>query len=132
MRFPFPLFPAEFEIPDEWWNEAGMQRFRPAGPAYRSTSAATTIPLRQLEPPFRYPEVPKDFHGFDRSRLTRVLKGFVAGDEIEPVSVLILPPLADISRPPFPYRVLDGVHRFYASVAAGYEFLPVSTRECCQ
>jgi hypothetical protein len=27
MRFPLPLFPAEFEIPDEWWAEAGMVGF---------------------------------------------------------------------------------------------------------
>lgn len=32
MRFPYPLLPAEFEIPDEWWTEAGMTAFMLAGP----------------------------------------------------------------------------------------------------
>jgi hypothetical protein len=133
MRFTFPLLPAEFEIPDEWWSEAGMHGFVLSGPAYRSTTAAThTIPLRELEPPFRFPEAPKDFRGFDRERMTHVLARIAAGAEIDPVPVLILPPLADISRAPFRYRVLDGVHRFYASVAAGFECLPSAARECCQ
>jgi len=131
MRFAFPRLPAEFEIPDDWWNDAGITGFMPSVPAYRSTAAVThTIPLLDIEPPFRFPEYPKDFRGFERDRLIRILKGFVADDEIEPVRILILPALADISRPPFKYRVLDGVHRFYASVAAGFEHLPVAAREC--
>ncbi len=124
MRFSYPLLPAEFEIPDDWWNEAGMNGFTPAGPSYASCDLATQIiPLREIEPPFRFPEHPKDFRGFDRTRLVLVLSGFVAGATIEPV------PLAALPQPEFPplpfcYRVLDGVHRFYASVAAGYACLP--------
>jgi hypothetical protein len=122
MRFPLPLFPAEFEIPDAWWSEAGMSAFTPAGAAYRSTVAAThSIPLRDIEPPFRLPEVPKYFRGFDRKRMIHILARIAADDEIDPVDVLILPPLPDISRPPFRFRVLHGVHRFYASIAAGFE-----------
>jgi hypothetical protein len=132
MRFLFPRFPAEFQIPDEWWTEAGMTGFTPSTSAYRSTPEATSVvPLFDIEPPFRLPAVPKDFHGFDRERMIRLLRGIAADVTLPPVGLLILPPLADISAPPFKYRLLCGVHRFYASIAAGFEFLPSATREVC-
>jgi hypothetical protein len=64
MRFLFPLLPAEFEIPDAWWNEAGMSSFTPSGPAYHSTAATHVIPLHVIEPPFRLPEWQRDFTAF--------------------------------------------------------------------
>ena len=125
MRFSFPCFPAEFEIPNEWWEQAGMREFSPVDAAYRSTSDATLMRLREIEPPFRFPECPLDFRGFGRDRMIRVLAGFVAGNEIEPVPVLDLF-RRDLSvAGPFRYRVRDGFHRFYASVAAGFKCLPV-------
>ena len=63
--------------------------------------------------------------------MVSILKGFVVGDEIPPVDLLILPPLADISRVPFKYRVLAGYHRFYASIVAGFECVPAATRQVC-
>jgi hypothetical protein len=70
MRFSFPRLPAEFEIPDEWLAEAGMTDFRPSTPAYLSTDpGARAIPLRDIEPPFRSPERPLDFRGFDQARM---------------------------------------------------------------
>ena len=131
MRFAFPRFPAEFEIPDDWWHEAGMRGFVRRRSFYRS-STDLRVELDEIEPPFRLASTPKDWKGFERERLTRILKGFVAEDEIPPVSVLILPLLADISTAPFRYRVLDGVHRFYASIAAGFEQLPIVARKCFQ
>ena len=104
----------------------------PTNQAYRATAGATLIRLCDIEPPFRSLTCPLDFHGLGRERLIRILKGIVADDEIEPVAVLILPPLPEISKPPFKYRVLDGWHRFYASVAAGFKYLPVSVRGCWQ
>jgi hypothetical protein len=125
MRFAFPLLPAEFEIPDDWWTEVGMAGFTPLGPAYRSTAAAThTVPLREIEPPFRFPESPLDFQGFCRQRLMDIFGGFVAGAEIKPVSLLALPQQEWWLPTPFRYRVRDGFHRFYASIAAGFTCLP--------
>lgn len=133
MRFPFPLLPAEFEIPDDWWVEAGMSNFTPNTLTYRSTAeAAHTVALRDIEPPFRWPEVPKDFRGFDRKRMIDVLSGIAMDVALPPLPLLVLPPLPDISRAPFSYRVLDGVHRFYASVAAGFVAVPASPRGCVQ
>ena len=55
------MLPAEFEIPDDWIAEAGIAGFVKTGETYRSTPSATMIPLREIEPPFRHPEVLKDF-----------------------------------------------------------------------
>lgn len=124
MRFPFPLLPATFELPEEWLAEAGLQGFRPEGEAFRSAGDRVLIlPLREIEPPARWPEYPNDFQGFDRARMIRILAGIVAGDVIEPVPVLILPQ-PDAPRAPFRYRVRDGFHRFHASIAAGFTCLP--------
>ena len=125
MRFPFPCFPAEFEIPDDWWREAGMDGFVPASPMFHSTPDVEGVLLREIEPPVRYPQCPKDFHGFDRSRFVSILRGIVSGAEIPAVPLLTLVvPDEEVRRPPFGYRVENGFHRFYASVAAGYEKLP--------
>jgi hypothetical protein len=124
MRFPLPLLPAEFELPDEWWVEAGLMGFTSRGRAYGSTAIAVLVPLREIEPPPRNPERPLSWRGFDRARMISVLVDIATGAEIAPVSVVRLP---EVEFPPSPYRyrVRDGFHRFYASVAAGFECLPV-------
>ena len=45
MRFPFPRFPADFELPDEWWSEAGMPGFARQGSRLPIDSAG--IPARR-------------------------------------------------------------------------------------
>jgi len=122
MRFRFPLLPGEFEIPDDWWTEAGMSGFVAPGRAYRSTGTAVPVSLREIEPPFRLPECMIDWNGFNRPRLISILKGFVAATEIAPVPLIRLAS-TDFPPAPFDYRVRNGFHRFYASVAAGFECL---------
>lgn len=123
MRFQMPNYPCEFELPDEWLDQAGMRTFTPASPAYGSIACAVLVATREIEPPFRKLEVGKDWRGFDRKRMIRVMTGIVTGAEIEPVPLC---ELDDDGNPPAPfrYRVRDGFHRFYASVAAGYGSLP--------
>jgi hypothetical protein len=123
MRFAMPNFPCEFELPDAWWDEAGMEGFKPQGSAYRSTATAMLVPLKMIEPLYRCKTFPKVWRGFDQNRLIRVLKGFVAGVEIEPVPLFQLPE-TDYPSSPYGYRVGNGFHRFYASIAAGFEYLP--------
>ena len=89
------------------------------------------VALDDIEPPFRLPSKPLDWRGFDRTRTVSILQGFVANEAIPPIDFLILPTLNDISCQPFTYRVLAGVYRFYASMAAGFEFLPFTTRGVC-
>jgi hypothetical protein len=82
----------------------------------RITGSRSTTSSRRLG--FR---ASRSIGGFDRTRMVSILQGFVAGEAIPPIDVLILPTLNDISGQPFKYRVLAGVHRFYASMAAGFE-----------
>jgi hypothetical protein len=117
-----PNYPCEFELPDEWWLAAGMESFTPAASAYRSTAASATILLRDIEPPPR--ATPNDWRGFDRERLISVLSGIAAGADIPPVPVDELRPINDWSQQPYKYRVRDGFHRYYASIAAGFRKLP--------
>jgi hypothetical protein len=100
-----------------------MDRFTRTTRAYCSAAAAVLAPLREIEPPPRTPE--KDWRGFDRTRLICVLNGIARGAEIDAVPVLKLPSSDLPSRAPYGYRLLDGFHRFYASIAAGFECLPV-------
>ena|SRR5271165_4363596 len=124
MRFSMPYLPCEFEIPDDWLSEAGFTGFRPNGSAYRSSVPALCVPLTQIEPIVRNVTQPKDFAGFERGRLVHLLKRIVAGDEIDPVDGMKLP-VSEICGVPYRYRVCDGFHRFHASVAAGFDALPM-------
>jgi hypothetical protein len=119
-----PHLPGEFEIPDDWLSEAGIVGFKPTARAYRSITTAVLVPLTAVEPVARYVTHPKDWRGFDRVRLVRVLQGFVAGDEIEPVPAVELP-VHEIASSPYRYRVCNGFHRFHASIAAGFDMLPI-------
>jgi hypothetical protein len=125
MRYPMPNFPCEFEIPDCWLAEAGMKGFTPSAPSFRSSPDAVLVPLIEIVPPPRSTTTPKDCRGFDRSRLVRILRGFVNGDEIEAVPLFVIPEV-DYAPYRYRYRTRDGHHRFYASVAAGFEYLPGS------
>lgn len=100
-----------------------MRNFLRERPAYLSSANAVTIPLADIEPPARLRGYAKDWRGFDRARLIRVLRGFKEGAIIDAVPLRTFPEY-DIQSPPFRYHVLDGYHRFYASVAAGFEQLP--------
>jgi hypothetical protein len=119
-----PNFPCEFEIPDAWLAEAGMQGFVPSASAFRSSAEAVLVSLAVIEPPVRFSAYPKDWRGFSRERMIRVLKWFVTGAEIEAVPLLKVSSADEVTRPQFQYRLRDGYHRFYASVAAGFESLP--------
>jgi hypothetical protein len=124
MRFLFPRFPAQFEIPDDWWIEAGMSQFVPQQrQAYRSPTE--TVALDEIEPPFR--TAPLDCNGFVRSRIMAILRGFVDDSELAPICLLVIPPRYEWPDNPFKYRVVDGAHRFYASIAAGFKRVPAST-----
>jgi hypothetical protein len=94
-------------------------------PGFRLTSAAypalaqpdvVLVAVRDVERPPR--TVEKDFGGFERVRLIKILAGFVAGQAIPAVKVQELP--GGSSR----YGLRDGYHRFHASVAAGFDHIP--------
>lgn len=123
MIFPMPHYPCHFEIPDDWLAEAGVIGFTPTTAAFASTPNAMVVPLTQIEPPVRFHSTPKDHAGFDRSRLVHHLRRFVAGEIVDPVPMLELP-VYEYCAAPFRFRVCDGVHRFYGSIAARFSHLP--------
>jgi len=126
MRTPMPNFPCEFEIPDEWWDEAGMPGFKPEGTAYWVTGNAKLVPLEDIEPLYCKHAKTRDWCGFDHERMVRILKSIANGEEMKPVPLMALP-YADVSsRMTYGYRALDGFHRYYASIAAGFQYLPAS------
>ncbi len=123
MRFNYPRHPAEFEEPDEWLAEAEISSVRRSTTAWRSSPDASLVPLRDIEPPTRLPEHPKDWKGFDRVRLVSILRAIVSNTVLAPV------PLLRRAQPewypaPFRYRTTDGYHRFHACIVAGFELLP--------
>ncbi|MCJ2131279.1 hypothetical protein [Methylobacterium sp. E-045] len=123
MRFAMPNHPFDFEIPDAWVEGIDLTRARAAGGAYRARGEATIVALHVIEPPRRNPWVPLDWRGFSRGRFITVLTRMLADQEIDPVPAFALP---RPEHPPFPYdyRLADGYHRFFASVAAGFTHLP--------
>jgi hypothetical protein len=123
MRFRTSPIAVEFDIPDEWWTFAEMDRFdRGVGRFYYyggqpDTDRAQVVDLASVEPPIRAVGVPL----FKKYKLVPVLFAFTSPEcSLPPVKV------ARLSEPhPYRYRVTNGVHRYYASAAIGYPGVPV-------
>jgi len=116
----------EFEIPDVWFQKAGMLNFVRATPSYRSGPhpdhldyPMQIVPIGQIKPVRRNPAVTLDFGGFAEDRMIRILGGFVLDHNIPPIKVSVSDELRYV------YQVYDGMHRFHASVAAGFTAQPV-------
>lgn len=108
-----------FEIPDEWWEFADMPSFKPRTNFYLyplNTKDVQIVPLAAIEPLRRDEGTPL----FVKSRLVPVLFG------LQQLSLGALPPieLHPNRVGPFSYRIRNGCHRYFASVAAGYTDIP--------
>jgi len=121
MQFQHPIEGFEFEIPDTWWHAAGAHAFTPRRLAYRASSdpawPTTVVPLAEVTAPRR----DKGVVGLHEDRTISILRAFVQDTE--------LPPL-ESHRPPQATKlaVLDGFHRYFASIAVGFTQLPLSVR----
>ena len=125
MLFHLPHPPLSFEIPDEWWREAAMEGFVAQAECYRVQPCAhddvESPPIREVAPIIRTPETTLDWRGFRRERMVRILQGFRTDAALPPVDVVRFDaPSIEGYR----YRLVDGCHRFYASVAAGFSKIP--------
>jgi len=110
-----------FEIPDEWWHFAEMQRFSaqmdyfPHQPTDKAT--IQIIEIDKVQPPRRSSGVVE----FKRYKLMPVLFAFASPEcALPPIEVVVASPNL-----PYAFKVKNGFHRFYASCAAGYRYLPV-------
>lgn len=127
MDFVTPRGDVGFAIPDDWWNFSEMSAFDcsvGAGyypPCVKEGQTFETVPLSEVEPPLRTVAG----LSFRKYKLMPVLFAFAS-----PECAL---PLVEISEQvdaatPYRYRVINGYHRYYASVAVGYRELPVVIR----
>lgn len=119
-RHPFESI--EFEVPDAWLIAAGALGFV----AQRSSFAALSelewptvlVPVEEVQPPRRNAGVT----GFHQQRAISVLKAMVANEPL---------PAIEVHRMPFAHNCLsvrDGYHRYFLSLALGFNMLPVSVR----
>ncbi len=114
------------DLPDEWWEEAGMVGFVPARTAYRPNPSpypvgrVIEISIADVEPLER-----KLSHGIfndsslfgtARARVVSLLRGFREDAAVPPVHVVRLGPGG-----PYRFRLHAGAHRFYCAVAAGFK-----------
>jgi hypothetical protein len=115
----------EFTIPDDWWHFAEMNTFSPNGGGYypypfQLAEKVTVVNLTEVEPPKRDDGVPP----FKKYKLLPVLFAFQSPEcALPPVEATILS-----GDGKFKYGVLNGYHRYYASVAVGYSKLPITIR----
>ncbi len=63
MRFNLPADAGSFEIPDDWWRFAEMERFQPSPGGYypyraRPENDVDVVPIADIEPPRRSPGTP--------------------------------------------------------------------------
>ena len=122
-RFLTPAGDVEFEIPDEWWRFCDMETFRRTTqfyPYYRHQDGVITVPIGEVQPPIRDAGIT----GLHKNRVAPILLAFTS-DRCAVPAVAVQPLDAPSN---YRYAVADGYHRFYASIAAGYELLPVIVR----
>ncbi|MEH2485759.1 hypothetical protein [Bradyrhizobium sp. AZCC 2230] len=100
-------------------KEAGVSFYVPpeGQEAYRCEQDHILVELTAIEPPRRNPGFALDENGFRRDRMLRVLVGIREDHSIPPIEI-------EDGDAPYAYRLRDGVHRFYASIACGFSHLP--------
>jgi hypothetical protein len=109
-----------FEIPVEWWTEAGMDRFY-LGPdvSYRGRLHLNSKVVLMADIELPSMEHRKLSHGpLDRDRMVSVLWSIAERAEICPIAV------TKMTSGNYRYRLHDGAHRFHASAAVCFTHIP--------
>jgi len=107
-----------FEFSDDLWAEAEMVGFTARTQAYRTRVGAEVfvVKIDHVGPVDR---VRRHKLLRDRSSVLDILQGFRIGDAIPPVEVVL-------GKPGYghQYRLTNGAHRLYCSIAAGFTHIP--------
>jgi hypothetical protein len=124
MRFETPAGQVAFEIPDDWWSFTEMDNFSLEGHRFYAyplhAQGVDVVPLSDIEPPMRNSGVPP----FKKYKMVPILFALSSPEcALPPVEVDALAAPAAHR-----FRVHNGYHRYYASVAVGYPLLPVVIR----
>jgi hypothetical protein len=112
----------EIELDDTWWTEAGMDGFVPLKKAYIVNADAANgrklfeIRIDDVKPVMRGPGV-KIFRG--KESVLSIFQGFVVGSAIPPIEIVFEPQGSK-----FRYELVNGTHRLYCSLAAGFSHVP--------
>jgi hypothetical protein len=119
-------------LPDEWWSEAGMDKFVRTSNAFHvarhdSRQKIFEVRIYDVGPVHRSEGVCIFNNSIDdgltaRERVVRILRGFMAGDAIPPVEI-IGGDAKDLHR----YKLVHGTHRLYCSIAAGFTHIPATS-----
>ena len=117
-----------YELPDEWWQSAGMHNFVPAMAAYHVDMSAwpgvsaVALPVGEIRPVERrgsrgvFNDSPE--FGSARDRVLRIFAGFLGDHAIPPIEVL------RVVGGQYTYELAAGVHRLYCAIAAGFTHVP--------
>ena len=106
----------KFCIPDTWLAESGLTETTLAGDCcFVSEAAEQVLDIQLVSSPVRCPGV----RWFHRDSMLSILTAFVSHQSLPPINIDSPP------QGPLPYRVRDGLHRYYASVTAGFRKIPV-------
>ena len=123
MKIKIPGGTGEFEIPDEWWRSAGMEDFVPRTAYYNTDLSACSeiLLVEEVEPPLREK---CEFWFRNRETVIEVLEKIRSGEKLDPIEVWSREKSNSKK-----FKVRDGFHRFYLSIAAGYSKLPVKIND---
>ena len=124
----FPHHGLQVDLDDDWWKEAGMAGFSPISRAYRTDprfsetgEPALEVAIADVAPAPRPVGIFRDSEdGIPaRERVVRILRGFRLDEAIPPVRV-VENKTGSLHR----YKLTDGAHRFYCSIASGFTHVP--------
>jgi hypothetical protein len=124
MRFETPAGLVTFEIPDDWWSFAEMDNFSTKGGRFYAyppdAQDVDVVAISDVEPPMRNSGVPP----LKKHKMVPILFGLSSPEcALPPVEVQALAAPAAHR-----FKVHNGYHRYYASVAVGYPLLPIVIR----
>jgi hypothetical protein len=111
------------QVPVEWIAQSGLTDFTPTRSAFKCDDPHVLIALADIEPPKRNAGIALDANGFGRERMMKILEGIRNGASIPPIYV------EESGSGQRPYRVRNGVHRYWASVTVGFTHVPADIIE---
>lgn len=118
----------EFEIPDDWLDEADVRVIRLTAASYPAAKVPAMLRSRRADLPLADIFTSLDNRPtfdppgpFERHRMVPILKALREGTALWPVWVVPAePPVNGIV-----YKLQDGHHRYHACVALGLKMIPV-------
>jgi hypothetical protein len=118
----------QFELNNSWWTEARMRGFQPTSRSYliddQQFPNCFEIAIEDIAPVRRelkygvFNDCPKT--GLPaKDRVMRILGAFLSNSPLPPVEVVTVP-----GGYPSKFKLTDGAHRLYLSIAAGFTHVP--------